>query len=211
MGRGRRSAPASAATRSTACPPALCSRFRPSQADASCDIAQPVTTNTTRATRPRPISRVPSTRPSHTPSSPAGACDRGRWLTLPLGEATASVGQLKWPARGGARMNIESHQLRFRELLREADHYRLAPKVRKTEPASQNATAGACRPFRLRLLPRRWGSPRQKRRMHPSGPATPPDPTPDPAPASSPRRETVVGGTWRSAALLQDREHQNGG
>ncbi|PBC86153.1 hypothetical protein SAMN05428945_6315 [Streptomyces sp. 2224.1] len=36
-------------------------------------------------------------------------------------------------------MNIEIHQLRHRELLREADHYRLARAARKTDPPAARA------------------------------------------------------------------------
>ncbi|MFF8785737.1 hypothetical protein [Streptomyces sp. NPDC015125] len=62
-------------------------------------------------------------------------------------------------------MNIEIHQLRLRELIRDADHYRLALGARKSEPASRAVTTGKRRPIRLRFPAQRRGSPRKKRRM----------------------------------------------
>lgn len=66
-------------------------------------------------------------------------------------------------------MNIEIHPLRYRELLREADHYRLAVEARKTEPAFRATTIGKRRSIRLRLPARRRGSPRKKRRAGSAG------------------------------------------
>ncbi|QHC22855.1 hypothetical protein [Streptomyces sp. GS7] len=48
-------------------------------------------------------------------------------------------------------MGIEIHRLRYRELLRAADHYRLAPEAMKSKSAPQAATTRMRRPRRFRL------------------------------------------------------------
>ncbi|WP_157878957.1 hypothetical protein [Streptomyces sp. CT34] len=62
-------------------------------------------------------------------------------------------------------MDTEIHQLRHRELIREADRYRLAREAMKTEPASQAAAPGKSRPSRLAALNRLCGTPWRKRRV----------------------------------------------
>ncbi|MFI2188547.1 hypothetical protein [Streptomyces sioyaensis] len=62
-------------------------------------------------------------------------------------------------------MDIEIHQLRHRELMREADHYRLAREAMKTKPTSQVAAPSKRRPSRLTALNRLCGTPRKKRRV----------------------------------------------
>ncbi|MFE3881634.1 hypothetical protein ACFXPQ_01680 [Streptomyces lydicus] len=52
-------------------------------------------------------------------------------------------------------MNTEIHQLRYRELLREADHYRLALMARKTAPPPS-------RPGRTPPIPRARPSRRRR-------------------------------------------------
>ncbi|MCZ1006394.1 hypothetical protein [Streptomyces lydicus] len=54
-------------------------------------------------------------------------------------------------------MNTEIHLLRYRELLREADHYRLALMARKTEPPPS-------RPGRTPPIPRAKPRARPSRR-----------------------------------------------
>ncbi|MFI1499872.1 hypothetical protein [Streptomyces platensis] len=61
-------------------------------------------------------------------------------------------------------MDIEIHQLRHRELMREADHYRLAREAMKTKPASV-AAPGKRRPSRLAALNRLCETPWKKRRV----------------------------------------------
>ncbi|MFF2807944.1 hypothetical protein ACFVT2_12250 [Streptomyces sp. NPDC058000] len=62
-------------------------------------------------------------------------------------------------------MGIEIHQLRHRELMRQADHHRLAHEAMKSKPASQVAAPGKHRPSRLAALNRLCGSPWKKRRV----------------------------------------------
>ncbi|MGG2464640.1 hypothetical protein ACO0M4_33605 [Streptomyces sp. RGM 3693] len=62
-------------------------------------------------------------------------------------------------------MDIEIHQLRYRELIREADHYRLAREAIKTKPPSQVAATSKRRPSRLCVLNRHRRSPWKKRRV----------------------------------------------
>ncbi|MFD0169248.1 hypothetical protein ACFVJH_34750 [Streptomyces decoyicus] len=61
-------------------------------------------------------------------------------------------------------MDIEIHQLRHRELMREADHYRLARGAMKTKPASV-AAPGKRRRSRLAALNRLCETLWKKRRV----------------------------------------------